>query len=274
MHNKFLWGLAGLCLSGNALALTKGDFDRIEYAVNTGTGDTLPYASDSLTQAFTEAFPFIRFEEEPSEKLVAYLDTPDRALKQLDLSIRVREHVTKPAKSKITVKLRAPDPAGFGDLAGYRKAEIDYDGQNSKYSVSYDIPFSPEEIDVKRVDMSKVVELIRQDGNAWNLVADVLSARQEDLKQTIVMRTYDWEGTMADARYDRIEVDFQVWTPYYRKPRVTFADFSFKGATRDREELDQAFHYLHEQVQKAGLTQGMHTGSKTKATFKMSQGFH
>ncbi|MCK5921570.1 MAG: hypothetical protein KAG66_11560 [Methylococcales bacterium] len=68
--NTFLWSLASLCLSANAQALTKDHFDKIEFAVNTGTGTTLPYATDSLTEEFNKAFGFINFEEDPAEKLV------------------------------------------------------------------------------------------------------------------------------------------------------------------------------------------------------------
>ncbi|TKB56142.1 CYTH domain-containing protein [Ferrimonas aestuarii] len=272
--NTFLWSLASLCLSANAQALTKDHFDKIEFAVNTGTGTTLPYATDSLTEEFNKAFGFINFEEDPAEKLVTYLDTPDRALKAQSISIRVREHVTKPGKSKITVKLRSPEPVGFGELSNYKKAEIDYDGKQDKYSVSYDIPYSPDEINVKSVDFGKVIDTIKQNQDAWDVVKTTLNQRGSDLKQTIVMRSYGWEGFMTDSRYDNIEVDFQVWTPYYRKPRIYFADFSFKGLTKDREDLTKAFQHLYDQVQATGLTEGMHTGSKTGATFKMSKGFH
>ncbi|WP_028111334.1 hypothetical protein [Ferrimonas kyonanensis] len=272
--NTFLWGLASLCLGSNAQALTKDHFDKIEYAVNIGTGTTLPYATDTLTDEFNAAFSFIRFEDSPSEKLVTYFDTPDRALKQQALQIRVREHVTKPSKSKITVKLRATDPQGFGDISGYKKAEIDYDGDKTKYSVSYDIPYSPDDINVKSLAFDVVIDHIRNHDDAWALVKTILEQRGDDLKQTVVMRTYDWEGYMTDPRFDGIEVDFQVWTPYYRRPRTAFSDFSFKGLTKDRDELDQAFQYLYDQVQASGLTDGIHTGSKTKATFKMTPGFH
>ncbi|QIZ77448.1 hypothetical protein [Ferrimonas lipolytica] len=271
--NPILAGLISLCLCSGAQALTKSHFDKIEFAVNTGTGTTLPYATDTLTDQFKQRFSFIKFDQSPSEKLVTYFDTPSRILAASNLQIRVREHVTKPRKSKITVKLRATEPLGFGDVSGYKKAEIDVGKSGDKYSVSYDIKYSPDEIDVKSLDFSKIIAQIKRNKDAWALVKDILPQHKSDLQQTVVMRTYGWEGFMTDERFDNIEVDFQVWTPYYRKPRAYFSDFSFKGLAKDRAALTEAYNFLSEQVEATGLTKDMHTGSKTKATFGMSKGF-
>lgn len=271
-NNVILIGLVNLCLSASAYALSPDAFTSLEYHVNTGVNKTLPYANEKLTPEFKQAFDFINFDDSISVKLVTYLDTPNRAFKEKDISIRVREHVTKPRKSKITVKLRADDPKGFGDVTNYRKAEIDYTNGKAAYSVSYDIPYSPGEIDVKKIDYNKVFEVIKTNSTVWEIVGDIYQNNKDQLAQTLVMRTHGWEGTMEDRRFDDIEVDFQVWTPYYRRPRTSFTEFSFKGSSKDKERLELANDYLFEKVNAVGFEPG-HRGSKTKATFKMSKAF-
>ncbi|MBY5921531.1 hypothetical protein [Ferrimonas balearica] len=271
--NKLLLSVIALCLSGQAYALSKGDFDNIEYAIGADTGKTLPYATDTLTDSFKQTYDFIEWDDEVSEKLVTYLDTQDRALKAHSVSIRVREHVTKPKKSKITVKLRAADPSGFGELSGYTKAEIDHINGQDKYSVSYDIPFSPADINVKEVDIVTVIAHIQRDPNAWAVVKDLMTTHQETLQQTVVMRTYEWEGDVANSQYGNAEVEFQVWTPYYRRPRMSLAEISFKGQTSDRSSLDALYQHLKTEVQATGLSDG-HVGSKTNATYSISSNFN
>ncbi|QBF82882.1 hypothetical protein EXU30_09365 [Shewanella maritima] len=271
-NNLLLIGLVNLCLGANAYALSPDAFTSLEYHVNTGVGKTLPYATDTITPEFKKAFNFIDFDNDVSVKLVTYLDTPDRAFKANDISIRVREHVTKPRKSKITVKLRADNPEGFGDVSNYRKAEIDFTNDQAKYSVSYDVPYSPGEIDVKKVDYAKVFEVIKKNKAAWALVSDIYQKNKQSLKQTLVMRTHGWEGALDDKRFDDLEIDFQVWTPYYRRPRISFTEFSFKGSAKDKDRLEQAYKYLSDKVEQVGFEAG-HQGSKTGSTFKMSKAF-
>ncbi|WP_394130800.1 hypothetical protein [Shewanella maritima] len=272
-NNLLLIGLVNLCLSTSAYALSPDEFTSLEYHVNTGVGKTLPYATDKLTPDFKEAFSFMKFDEDTTTKLVTYLDTPSRAFKAKDINIRVREHVTKPRKSKITVKLRAKDPAGFGDVSNFRKAEIDYTAGRAAYSVSYDIPYSPGEIDVKNVDIDAVFKLMKNNKAVWSLVGDIYQQNKQDIEQTLVMRTHEWEGKLTDKRFDDIEIDFQVWTPYYRQPRVYFAEFSFKGSSRDKARLEQANEQLFNLVNEVNLGKG-HQGSKTNSTFEMSKAFH
>lgn len=272
-NNLLLVGLVNLCLSSGAYALSADQFKSLEYHVNTGVGKTLPYASDKITPEFKQAFSFINFDEDISIKLVTYIDTPSRAFKEKSVSIRVREHVTKPRKSKITVKLRAANPEAFGDVSNYRKAEIDYTNGKAAYSVSYDIPYSPADINVKQVDYEEVFKVLRTNSTVWEIVGDIYQDNKKELAQTVVMRTHGWEGTLEDRRFDDIEIDFQLWTPYYRQPRVTFTEFSFKGSLKDEERLEQAYDYLFEQVNKVNLGGGDNQGSKTNATFEMSKAF-
>ncbi|QLE87337.1 hypothetical protein FLM48_21040 [Shewanella sp. Scap07] len=271
-NNLFLIGLVNLCLSSSAYALSPEQFTSLEYHVNTGVGKTLPYGANKLSNDFKQAFDFITFDDDISVKLVTYIDTPNRAFKAKDINIRVREHVTKPRKSKITVKLRAEDPQGFGDVSQYRKAEIDFTNGKAAYSVSYDIPYSPGDINVKDVDYEQVFNILKKDKAIWSIVGDIYQANQQDLAQTIVMRTHGWEGALKDRRFDDLEIDFQLWTPYYRQPRITFTEFSFKGSLKNQDRLEQAYEHLFEQVNAVNLGQG-HQGSKTKATFEMSNAF-
>ncbi|MGS0724820.1 hypothetical protein ACVBKF_01435 [Shewanella sp. 0m-11] len=272
-NNLLLIGAINLCLSGSAYALSPDAFDQLEYHVNTGVGKTLPYAANKQTEAFKKAFNFVDLEDDISVKLVTYIDTADRAFKADNIQIRVREHVTKPRKSKITVKLRAPNPEAFGDLSHYKKAEVDFTKDKSAYSVSYDIPYSPADIDVKNIDMEAVFKVLKRNATAWEIVEPIYQNHKQQLKQTLVMRTHGWEGNLKDPRFDNLEIDFQLWTPYYRNPRVTFTEFSFKGHSSDKTHLEQAYNFLSEEVKKVNLPSD-NQGSKTTATFKMSKGFN
>ncbi|WP_119969448.1 hypothetical protein [Shewanella japonica] len=272
-NNLFLIGLVNVCLSSSAYALSPDAFTSLEYHVNTGTAKTMPYAATKQTDEFKEAFNFIDLEERLKVKLVTYLDTPNRAFKAKDINIRVREDVSKPRKSKITVKLRAADPESFGELSNYRKAEIDYTDGKAAYSVSYDVPYSPADIDVRNVDIDSVFKVLKRHSVLWDIVGDIYEAHQDEIIQTMVMRTHGWEGVVKDKRFDNVEVDFQVWTPYYRKPRISFNEFSFKGHVKDKEQLEKMYQYLYQQVESVGYEHG-HSGSKTSSTFKMSKGFN
>ncbi|WP_144211811.1 hypothetical protein [Shewanella donghaensis] len=272
-NNLLLVGLVNLCLSSSAYALSPDAFTSLEYHVNTGVGKTLPYAASKQTDEFKKAFDFIGLEERLKVKLVTYIDTPNRALKAKDINIRVREDVSKPRKSKITVKLRAENPESFGELTNYRKAEIDYTDGKAAYSVSYDVPYSPTDIDVKNVDIAAVFKILKRNSVMWDIVGDIYEANEADFIQTMVMRTHGWEGTLNDQRFDNVEVDFQVWTPYYRKPRISFHEFSFKGHVKDKAQLEEMYQHLYDAVEKVPYEQG-HNGSKTSSTFKMSKGFN
>ena len=68
-------------------------------------------------------------------------------------------------------------------------------------------------------------------------------------------------------------MEFQIWTPYYRKPRITFAEFSFKGSDGDKARLDEAYQYINQQVKAVGFDSS-HQGSKTNSTFTITEAFN
>ncbi|MEI6895864.1 MAG: hypothetical protein V5789_14815 [Colwellia sp.] len=272
-NNIFLIGLITLCLSFGSYALSPDKFTSLEYHVNTGVGKTLPYAANKQTDKFNQAFDFIEFNDEVSVQWVTYIDTPKRSLNAESIYIRVRENVTNPRKSKITVKLRAANPEGFGDLSSYKKAEIDYTGDKAAYSVSYDIPYSPADIDVKNVDIDAVFKILKSNSTIWKIVGSLYEQNKADLTQTIVMRSHGWEGYLKEPRFDNIGIEFQLWTPYYRKPRVTFSEFSFRGHVNDKQQLEAVNDFLYQKVNAVGFPSG-HTGSKTTATFDMTAKFN
>ncbi len=123
MKKKIL--LAGVLLFNaffvlSVFALDISDFDRTEYGFNTQEPANLNIAPRSLSGKREKLYDFINFEQGYDEKLVTYLDTPNRDLHKNALIIRVREDLTKPKKSKITVKLRAETPEGFGKVSKYK----------------------------------------------------------------------------------------------------------------------------------------------------------
>ena len=257
----------------HVMALPPEDFTKAEYQISTGLGNTLSADREKLTDDFKTTFSFIRFKDKRSEKLITYLDTSDRALKEQLIQIRVREHVTKPSKSKVTVKLRASDPEGFGDIKDFSKAEIDYNGSGIAYSVSYDLKYSPEDISVKNVDIAKVIEILKSNPQVWNIVQGVLEKRYQDLRQTLVMRAFGWEGRMTEKQYEKEEIDFQVWASYHHRPHIEFAEFSFKGKTKKHQQLSRMHQSLIREVRATGLQEGAHQESKTEAVFNASKAF-
>ena len=62
--------------------------------------------------------------------------------------------------------------------------------------MSYDIPYSPADIDVKNVDMEAVFAILKRNTAMWEIVGDIYEANKADLIQTMVMRTHGWEGTV------------------------------------------------------------------------------
>ncbi|GLS82071.1 hypothetical protein [Paraferrimonas haliotis] len=272
---KLMSAVVGLCLSSSALALSESDFNRIEHHINTGVGKTLPYATNSRTAAFENTFDFMTYTSKQGHKLVTYLDTPDMAFDKAELIIRVRENVANQTKTKITVKLRGANPEAFGAVSNYRKAEIDITAGKNAYGVSWDIPYSSADIDVKNVDVDKVFATIRAHNRAaYNLVKDIYEANKGKIIQTEVMRALEWEGQLKDSRFDSLEVEFAYWTPLYRKPRIYFGEFNFKGHASNSKLLAEAAAHIEQEVERIGLLEGMHTGSKTGATFKLSKGFN
>ncbi len=137
-------------------ALSLEQFDGTEYGFNILEPEGMNIAPTSMSGQREKLYNFINFEPGHDEKLVTYLDTPDRDLSKNSLIIRVREEINRPDKTKITVKLRAESPEAFGDLKKFRKAEIDIVGGEKQYSVSWDIKYHPNDFDVRRVDVPAI----------------------------------------------------------------------------------------------------------------------
>ncbi|MEN8251071.1 MAG: hypothetical protein ABFS32_19210, partial [Bacteroidota bacterium] len=88
----------------SAQALDVSDFTQTEYAFGVDEPNkNLSMTPNSLSSQRQEYYNFINFEPGTGEKLITFLDSPDRALNNESLIIRVRENITKPSKSKITV---------------------------------------------------------------------------------------------------------------------------------------------------------------------------
>lgn len=263
--------LAGL-LSNSAFALDAADFDQYEYSFKTQEPQGLAIAPSSLSDTRRGLYDFIRLDGAPKEKLMTYLDTTDRQFQKASIIVRVREYVDKPHKSKITVKLRAPNPAGFGNISDYKKAEIDVSGGKQKYSVSYDIKYDPDEIDVRRVNIEQVFARIKKKSpQAWALVKPVYEANKARLKQTIVMRSLGWEGALKGIK-GSVEMDYAIWSPYYKRPRTSFSEVSFKGQASEKAFLDEAASHVTRMMQQKGVYTDL-GDSKTKMTFDLSKAF-
>ncbi|MCG8637158.1 MAG: hypothetical protein MI863_25215 [Desulfobacterales bacterium] len=265
--------LATLFSAIPARALDAGDFTRAEYVFTTNESAALDLAPRSLAGKRAGYYDFINFEPDREEKLVTYLETPDRQFSKRSLIIRVREDLKNPWKSKITVKLRAPSPGQFGDLKRYKKAEIDiaHDG-TKKYSVSYDIKFDPAGIDVRKVDVAAVAARIKKKSpEAWALAGPVFTEQTGKIRQTIVMRALSWEGRLTKAP-DRVEVDYAIWSPYYKYPGQFISELSYKISTSNKDR-ERPARQIHEALMQKGILSDS-PASKTKATFKMSPDFN
>ena len=264
--------VSGMLASSAAMALDKSDFDGYEFAFRTAEPQGLAIEPRMLESTRLGLYDFVAFESNyPKEKRVAYLDTPDRALKAQNLIIRVREDITKPYKSKITIKLRTPDTNSLGHLSKYEKAEIDVGGGKEKYSISYDIEYVPSVIDVRNIDIAKVLETIKEgNAEAWSLI-EPLSARFGDLQQTEVFKMQQWSGwqTLVNGS---TEVDYTIWSPYYRQPKTYAAEISFKGHAAGKERLENIASQVSDRL-KAGNVFINTPDSKTELVFEMSENF-
>ncbi len=264
--------LLHILLAMPALALDADDFNQVEYAFSLNEPKSLDMAPSTLSGERSGYYDFISFEHGRKEKLVTYLDTPDRQFRKKSLIVRVREDLKKPWKSKITVKFRTPSPGQFGDLKKYSKAEIDVQNGQKKYSVSYDIKFNPNDIDVRKVDVDTVFAQIRKKSpRAWALVEPAFTEYQGRIQQTIVMRALAWEGSVT-AGTDKFEVDYAIWSPYYKYPKTFVSELSFKLGSSNANIEKVARQIKNALVQKAILSDSY--GSKTQTTFKLSPNFN
>jgi len=266
---------SGVLVSQAAMALDKSDFTGYEYAFRTDEPAGLSIVPERMANERKSLYDFVAFESRyPKEKRVAYLDTPDRALKQANVIIRVREDITKPWKSKITVKLRTPDLEAVGKLSKYKKAEIDVSaGGVEKYSVSYDIIYVPSEIDVRDIDVDQVLEAI-QKGNAeaWSLV-EPLAGHFADLQQTEVFRMMQWSGPQILIN-GTTEVDYTIWSPYFKHPSQKYAsEISFKGHAFEKARLEGIASKVSEELKGDNVFMNV-PDSKTEMVFSLSEGFN
>ncbi len=264
--------VSGALASSAAMAMDRSDFDGYEYSFRTAEPQNLPIEPRMLAETRLSLYNFVGFESNyPKEKRVAFLDTADRALKGANLIIRVREDITKPYKSKITVKLRTPNPDNLADLSKYEKAEIDVSGGMEKYSISYDIEYVPSEIDVRNIDVAKVLKTI-EEGNAeaWSLIAP-LSQHFGDLKQTEVFKMRQWSGKQLFVN-GTTEVDYTIWSPYYRQPKIYASEISFKGHAKGKKRLEDIAAQVSEKLKADNVFMDT-PDSKTEMAFEMSEGF-
>jgi len=261
-----------LILAFSVQALEIKDFTESEYAFGVDEPTNLKMAPSALDGKRAEFYNFINFKPGKKKQLVTYLDTPDRLLYQKSLIIRVREDIKKPGKSKLTVKIRAASPEGFGDLKNYKKAEIDIVNGKKKYSVSYDIKYNPNDIDIRHVDIQVVFQRIEEKSpDAWALVEPFAKNHMIQIQQTIVMCALSWEGIITKVP-GRVEADLAIWSPYYKQPKMFITQLSFKGKTGDFN-LEKVSKRIQDALKAKNLLSET-IGSKTKATFKMSPNFN
>ncbi|WP_198265230.1 hypothetical protein [sulfur-oxidizing endosymbiont of Gigantopelta aegis] len=254
-------------------ALDISHFTQSEYAFNLQEPEGLNSTPGSLAGQREKLYDFINFEPGNDEKLVTYLDTPDRILAKNSLIIRVREDLRSPRKTRITVKLRAESPADFGDIKRYRKAEIDIVGGNKSYSVSWDIRYNHNDINVRKVNILAVLDRIKKKNpEAWNVVETRLEGKSEQLIQTLVMRTLSWEGPITKVR-GIVEMDYTIWSPLYKENDEAFTSMSFKGKTKDKNLLAVVKRVDAVLAEKGLAIPPEKSFSKTRRTFDMSPGF-
>ena len=255
-----------------AHALDISDFTQSEYAFPANESTELKIAPKTLAGKREALYNFLNFEPGSKVRLITYIDTPDRQLGENSLIIRVREDLSKPKKSKITVKLRADSPKDFGDLKKYRKAEIDIVNGKKYYSASYDIRYNPEDIDVRKVDVAAVMDLIeKKNPEAWSIVGPLLKPCRDRIKQTIVMLGLYWKGRVTEVP-GLVWADYTIWSPYYKTPSIFMASLSFKGASSDKN-LERVALRIKDAMLANGIF-SQSTGSKTQQIFDMSPDFN
>ena len=255
-------------------ALDLSQFTQSEYAFNLREPESRNMAPTSLTGKRAKLLDFVNFESVPHESWVTYLDTPDQDLGNNSLIIRVREEPSRPHLSRITVKLRAPSPEGFGDIKKYRKAEINIVNGNKSYSVSWDVTYQPNDLDMRKVDLPYVLDHIQnKNPEAWSAIEPLMDTYASQLQQTMVMRTLRWEGLVTNVP-GIVEAEYQIWSPYYRTPKIFFSSVAFKGDSSDRN-LEVVAKRIDDALIKNGIAVPPEEArSETAGTFAISPGFN
>jgi len=259
-----------LVASGFVMAANDGDFDSFEYHISVATSDKLSYAPDELTDDFKASFPFLTFKAVESFELSTYIDTPYGIFNKHHIILRLREDLLS-RSGKITVKFRAPSPEGFSGLKGYSKAEVDITEGHAAYSISYDIPYNTQKININNVRVKTVFDILKSKRkNVYALIKPYIKGKQAGFIQSIVMRSVRFEA--KDKKYPDTEVDYAVWSHFPGKPKVAFAEFSFKGGMDHKPTLEAMYESLSKDMKAVGVLLE-NQGSKTERTFKMSPGF-
>lgn len=233
--------------------LSGENFDRLEYHYNL-VDNSEEHAFARRFESLIAALNF--FQPSPGGRefrLEVYVDTPEQHLLQSGVVLRLRYVVSDTRKSKITLKSRAATVSPLLVIP-YTKAEIDLAGEKEKYSLSRDMKLPTKFSSLWNVDLKDFKKhLKKKEKKAYRIVKSVLQDRDDSFASTPVIRVLEQRGMISGcARGDR---QGEVTGFAYSDGEVEeyLFEFSFRGATRSRVELDAVSRCVSRSLRSSGL---------------------
>jgi hypothetical protein len=255
------WGSAGAAQQATEEMFTR---DGLEYHFM--LNDTLKIDERSFSEQagrlLDQLSPLFIVDPKPKRGSSLYVDTKDRKLKRENLILRIRE-------GQITLKARGPSANSVQDIdqCDEKKYEIDF-FDIPEYSISSDINFKKEELDIRLPGMTPE-KLFAFVGKKCAAAAAALRnlAADPDVLFPGVNSQYDFKGKLkADhplAKKLR-KVDLSVW--FFPPTGRISIELAYTGDAKDKAELDALQQETMRFLEGKGLLNPVQ-GSKTEYYF-------
>lgn len=245
------------------------DMQDIEYHYQLIPTGALTESGNQLSGTFLNKTAFIDWENSPSSKEGFYIDTVDRFLKSRNKVLRVRFDLSKPAKSKITLKSRNAELSKLDKMSNEAEGEIDAFFGRETYSYSLDTKIPVNQFDASNMTLEDTFSLLKSSGSEIYPLTRALRESRQPLMKTGTMRMAKFKGTVNSGEHEGMKVEVQVWTVKGSKTPV-LAEIGFDGDVADREILDARDAWLSRKLQSDNLLAKDAGASKTEITFAVS----
>ena len=247
---------------------TMKSMEDIEYHDNIDLKYAWNGESKELGKDFVAKTPYITWNNKVKFQELFYVDTKDRYLKSKGIIIRVRENISAPEKSKITLKTRSDSLDTLIGLPKVKKGEIDYFRGKANYSFSKDYEYNPyagEIVFEKATAMDAVNHIRDHDWKAYTIIVNMLRGGEKNILKTATARASSYKGWINEGPFKGQEIAIQLWKVSGEKTPYVF-EIGFDGETKDIPELDKKSAWLMEKLKNSGVL-AKEGSSKTEATF-------
>lgn len=192
---------------------------------------------------------------------VVYFDTPSKTLGNQGLILRVRKELTRPDKSRITLKSRHRDLSRLLFIP-YTKGEVDVKGGQVAYSLSLDSNFRNADLDLAKVTGREFLDyLARSHRRIHAEVMAALGDQASNLKRTPLVHLHRFRGEIAEGPGRGTEVDIDVIGASGSRQALA-AELTFKIRGGDPKRGERMVAWMNEMFKAAGVSGGS-GGSKT-----------